>query len=376
MASGWLPSARKAVGESHATAGGALDLREGSGETAVMWLDAHIRLPQVTPTDLVALVRASVTDVLGGRGLASDALLAYVDITRPRNPVQGDYATSVALRAAKRVGVAPLELAGWLANDLSDRPGIATAEVAGAGFVNLRLAAEARGEAISQVLAAGQTRFAADELAGRTVVLAPPSVGPVRPHQLRQARTAALTAALANLLTGGGARVKLIEPPGASLDAVPDAVRYALLGAPAAAALDLDLELLASPVSENPGYAARFAHACLAGVLRQAADLGMRLGSGAHLPGHSTELALVGVLGDYPDVLRAAAVTRRPDRVVRCVDGVVAAYHGFSDACRVLPMGDEPINELYQARLALCAAAHRVLAGGLRVLGVTAPERL
>ncbi len=74
--------------------------------------------------------------------------------------------------------------------------------------------------------------------------------------------------------------------------------------------------------------------------------------------------------------MASAAELREPHRVARYLETLASAYHKFYDACRVLPMGDEEITELHRARLALCAAARQVLANGLGLLGVSAPERM
>jgi len=275
----------------------------------------HIRLRRVTPTDLAALIRAAATDVLSGRGLGADVLPVEIDIARPRNPAHGDYATSLALRTAKRAGVAPLELASWLVDDLSRRAGIATAEVAGPGFVNLRLAAAARGALVGEVLAAGE------------------GYGGAAP-------------ALADTLASEPLVAKTLA------------------------------SWLADSVDDSPAYRVRYAHARLASVARQAGDLGMFPGTGYHLLAHPTEGELIRTLGEYPAVVRAAAQPPAPHRVARYLQALVAACHRFEDSCQVLPKGDEPINDLYRARLALCAAARQVLGNGLGLLGVSAPERM
>jgi arginyl-tRNA synthetase len=108
----------------------------------------------VTPTDLVALVRDATTEVWTGRGLGAPPV--EIDLDRPRDPARGDYTTAVALRSARRAGVEPRALAGWLAEDLGRRPGIAAAEVAGPGFVNLRLSVAARASVIARIAAEGE----------------------------------------------------------------------------------------------------------------------------------------------------------------------------------------------------------------------------
>jgi arginyl-tRNA synthetase len=111
----------------------------------------------VTPAALAELVRSVAHDVLAGHGLDPAALPATVSVQRPRDPAHGDYATNVALQTGSRAGVPPQELAGWLAQVLARRREVRSAEVAGPGFLNLRLAADAQAEIVTQVLAAGES---------------------------------------------------------------------------------------------------------------------------------------------------------------------------------------------------------------------------
>ena len=91
---------------------------------------------------------------------------------------------------------------------------------------------------------------------------------------------------------------------------------------------------------------------------------------------HPREGDLIRTLGEFPAVVASAAELREPHRVARYLEALASAYHKFYDACRVLPMGDEETTELHRARLALCDAARQVLANGLGMLGVSAPERM
>ena len=93
----------------------------------------------MTPADLAALLKTIATAVLTQHEFDSAMLPDSVTVERPRNPEHGDYATNLALQVAKKVGANPRELAGWLADALADADGIASAEVAGPGFVNSRL---------------------------------------------------------------------------------------------------------------------------------------------------------------------------------------------------------------------------------------------
>ena len=121
----------------------------------------------MTPTALADLVQSVAHGVLAGRGLDTAVLPATVTVERPRDPEHGDYATNLALQTGKKAGVAPREFAGWLAEALAQHPGVRSVEVAGPGFLNMRLAADAQGEIVAQVLAAGARFGAGQDLAGR-----------------------------------------------------------------------------------------------------------------------------------------------------------------------------------------------------------------
>ena len=109
----------------------------------------------MTPADLAELLKTTAAAVLAEHGLDAAALPATVTVERPRNPEHGDYATNLALQLGKKVGANPRELAGWLADALTDADGIAAADVAGPGFVNLRIEASAQGVIVDNVIAAG-----------------------------------------------------------------------------------------------------------------------------------------------------------------------------------------------------------------------------
>ena len=75
-------------------------------------------------------------------------------------------------------------------------------------------------------------------------------------------------------------------------------------------------------------------------------------------------------------MLKTAAALREPHRVGRYLEDLAGDYHRFYDSCRVLPQGDEQPTDLHTARLALCQATRQVIANGLGILGVSAPERM
>ncbi|HEX2131746.1 MAG TPA: arginine--tRNA ligase [Actinophytocola sp.] len=554
----------------------------------------------MTPAALAELVRAVAVDVLTSRDLDHAALPATVTIERPRNPEHGDYATNLALQVAKKVGVPPRDLAGWLAEDIAGRDGVASADVAGPGFINFRLAADAQGEIVRQVLAAGADYGRGDALTGTRINLEFVSANPTGPLHLGGTRWAAAGDALGRVLAAQGAEVvreyyfndagaqidrfvrSLIasakgEPPpedgyagaylsdvaaavlraepgalslpdaecretfrrigvglmfdeikrslhefgtdfdvyfhedslhssgqvtevvealkehrhlyeadgawwlrstefgddkdrvvvksdgapayiagdiayfrdkrrrgfdlciymlgadhhgyiarlkaaAAALDDDPatvevligqlvnlvadgkpvrmskragtvvtmedlvdavgvDAARYALIRSSVDATLDIDLDLWSRSTSDNPVYYVQYAHARLASLARNAEDLGVKVPDSASdvdlsLLTHQREGELVRTIGDFPKVVATAAALREPHRVARYLEELASAYHKFYDACRILPQGDEEATPLTTARLALCAAARQLLANGLGLLGVTAPERM
>jgi arginyl-tRNA synthetase len=547
----------------------------------------------VTPALLADLVRASALEVLARRGLDGAALPEDVGVERPRNPEHGDYATNVALRTAKKAGVPPRDLATWLAEELAGKDGIASAEIAGPGFINLRLAADAQGGIVADVLAGGASYGHGDDYAGRNVNLEFVSANPTGPLHLGGTRWAAVGDALGRVLAARGAkvvreyyfndaggqidrfvrslvaaalgepapddgyggayigeiaaRVVAAEPDALSsphrdeifrrvgvgmmfdeikaalhafgtdfdvwfheqslhdsgavtaaverlkaseklyfndgawwlassaygddkdrpviksdgnpayiagdiayfldkrargfdlciymlgadhhgyisrlkaaaaalgddpavvevligqmvnlvqdggpvrmskragtvvtmedlVDAVGvDAARYSLIRSSVDSTLDVDIDLLRRRSNDNPVFYVQYAHARLASLARNAADLGVTPGTEYGLLEHPREGDLIRTLGEFPTVVASAAELREPHRVARYLEALASAYHKFYDACRVLPMGDEDTTELHRARLALCDAARQVLANGLGMLGVSAPERM
>ncbi len=156
-----------------------------------------------------------------------------------------------------------------------------------------------------------------------------------------------------------------------------DAARYALIRSSADSQLDIDLDLLVRQTSDNPVFYVQYAHARIASLLRNAAELGLERGTlAAGRLDHEREGDLLGALGEFPRVIATAAELREPHRVARYVEELAGTYHRFYDACRVLPRGDEEVTDLHHARLWLVEATRLVLANGLRLLGVSAPERM
>lgn len=551
----------------------------------------------MTPAALADLVRSSAVQIFTDRGLDLSILPEQVTVERPRNPEHGDYATNLALQVAKKAGLQPREFAEALAEVISSAPGIASAEVAGPGFLNLRLAADAQGEIVRQVLDAGADYGRGDSLVGQKINLEFVSANPTGPIHLGGTRWAAVGDALGRLLAAQGAEVTreyYINDAGAQIDRFAesllaaaegrptpedgyagayitdiaaeilrrepevlslldeerfatfkrlgvelmleeikqslsdfgthfdvwfsekslhtsgelesiladlkesgslyqkdgawwlrstehgddkdrvviksdgtlayiagdvaylrnkldrgfdlcvymlgadhhgyiarlkaaaaamghspdtvevligqlvnlvsggkpvrmskragtvvtmedlveavgvDAARYELCRYSVDASLDIDLDLLRKRTNENPVFYVQYAHARLASLQRNAAELNLEPRSDADvsLLTHPREGDLIRTIGEFPSVLRTAAELREPHRVARYLESLASAYHKFYDVARVLPQGDEEPTPLTYARLALCEATRQVLANGLSLLGVSAPERM
>ena len=158
-----------------------------------------------------------------------------------------------------------------------------------------------------------------------------------------------------------------------------DAARYTLIRYPVDTPMVMDIDILRRNTNENPVYYVQYAHARIAGVLRNVEELAIPTGLSNFDPSqlfHDRENELLGTLAEFPSVVAAAAAFREPHRVARYLEELAGVYHGFYADCRVLPLGEEAISPLHSARANLCAATKQVLANGLNLLGVSAPERM
>jgi arginyl-tRNA synthetase len=554
----------------------------------------------VTPAKLGEAVLAAARAVFTDRGLDHAALPERTTVERPRNPEHGDYASTIALQLAKQVGVPPRELAGALAERLGQARGIKSVEVAGPGFLNIRLDAAAAGQLARVVVEAGTAYGHSAALAGETINLEFVSANPTGPVHIGGVRWAAVGDALSRLLRAAGAKVgteyyfndagsqidrfarSLIaaargEPtpvdgyggayisdiatevvrahpevldlddaraqeifrvegvalmfaeikqsladfgvhfdvyfnekqlhdsgeldlalqrlsaqghvyeadgalwlrtsgfgddkdrvlrksdgdwtyfaadcayyldkrergfdrvvimlgadhhgyvgrmramvacfgddPDANLeiligqlvslvrdgqpmrmskragtvltledlvDAIGlDAARYALARYSSDSPIDIDVDLWTRSTRDNPVYYVQYVAARTASVARNAADVGLTRGNAEafhpELLDQDKENELLKSLGEYPAVVAAAAELREPHRVARYLEDLAGAYHRFYDTCRILPRGDEEITDVHRARLWLNDATRTVIANGLGLLGVRAPERM
>ncbi len=549
----------------------------------------------MTPAKLADAVLSAVVSVFTARGLDTSVLPENTTVERPRNPAHGDYASTLVLQVAKRAGVAPRELAGWVAERLREEPGIADVEVAGPGFLNIRLQAAAAGELARTIVTAGRAYGRSDRHAKQRVNLEFVSANPTGPIHIGGARWAAVGDALVRLLRAVGADVTAeyyVNDAGSQVDRfaasllaaargepVPedgykgqyiedvaqavlkarpdalsspdpqaifraeglrlmleeietsladfgvhfdvffsesdlhrrgelqaaldrlraeghvyeadgavwlrttdfgddrdrvlvrsngswtyfaadcayyldkrqrgfdrvvlllgadhhgyvgrlramaacfgddpdqtlevrigqfvnllrdgepvrsskragtiitledlveaigvDAARYALARYSLDSPIDLDIDLWTRTTNDNPVYYVQYAHARIASLLRNAAELGVdREPFNPALLDHPRESDLLKALGEFPEVVQTAAELREPHRIARYLEELAGTYHRFYDACRILPRGDEATTDLHRARLWLVEASRIVLASGLELLGVSAPDRM
>jgi arginyl-tRNA synthetase len=184
----------------------------------------------------------------------------------------------------------------------------------------------------------------------------------------------------------GGEEVKLSKRAGTIITLAElvekvgvDAARYTLIRYPVDTPMVMDIDVLRKNTNENPVYYVQYAHARIAAVLRNVAELKIAYSLENFDPAqlaHDRENELLGALAEYPRIVASAAELREPHRIARYLEELAGVYHGFYADCRVLPMGDEPAAPIHSARASLCAATMQVISNGLDLLGVSAPERM
>ncbi|MGA4851334.1 ArgS-related anticodon-binding protein NrtL [Streptomyces sp. G5(2025)] len=350
----------------------------------------------MTPVELSRTVLRALRHVVDA-GEFSVALPERVGVERPRPGGRGDYATNVALQVARAAGRTPRQVAEAVAPRLAAEAGIAGVDITGPGFLNITLAQSPAEALVRDVLARGRCYGHVRPDTGQLAQL----------HTPHEVRALVVADAARRILRSQGALVRLtcdaapdprwvdilgvrvdaygippqplpsLRPVPAPTDPLPlgrDAARWALLHPAAhdrprtAPAHGGDPHL--TQRESNPLFRVRYAHARCRALTRNAAALGFD----AH-PGdvqHARDL--LGALGDHPAVLAAAARHRAPDRLARHLVVTADALLAYQHA--VLPRGDEKPSAAHRARLALAEAAGTVLAGGLSLLGISAPEYL
>ncbi|MFB7169829.1 ArgS-related anticodon-binding protein NrtL [Streptomyces sp. NPDC056254] len=327
------------------------------------------------PADLsrcvVRAVRCAVDD---GELAPAAAAPARVVVERTRPGGVGDYATPVAFQVAKAARCAPRDVAGVLARRLGAEPGIERVEVTGAGFLNFVLPAPSAPAVIIEAIVR--------DIAIRDVRGGAAHVLPADESGLGLRERVVRRSVLRLVAAEGGTERDLPDTLAVAPVARRDGDVVARYGADAAA-----WAMLAVPARETPAFSdlllhqgeaneffrVRYAHARSRALERNAGRLGFHQEPG-DVDDVDEAAALLRLLADHPLVLEAAAYHRAPERLVRnlveLADALVDFHH------RVLPQGDEKPSAAHRARLALADAAGTVLAGGLALLGMDAPERL
>jgi arginyl-tRNA synthetase len=161
-----------------------------------------------------------------------------------------------------------------------------------------------------------------------------------------------------------------------------DALRYSLARYPADSPLVLDVAEITKQSNDNPVYYVQYAHARTCRMIENARDLGMALPADdafdPSLLDHERDGELLRALAEYPRVVASAAELREPHRVARYLEDTASVFNKWYDTkeCRMLPQGDDPVQPVNEARLVLTVATRTVIANGLDLLGVSAPERM
>ncbi|MFE5630353.1 ArgS-related anticodon-binding protein NrtL [Streptomyces sp. NPDC056543] len=347
----------------------------------------------MTPADLSLTVLHAVRRAVDDGVLRVD-VPENVTVERPRPGGLGDYASNVALTIARGAQRPPLDVAAILRERLRQSPGIAAVDITGPGFLNFTLQTGAQQDLVREILRRGE-RYGrlghsgqVAQPAYRADVRAAVTADAVRRILLSQGyavRTScedAADPAWADL----GVRIEAQDSRGRlATDIAPlpgpytaaellarfglDAARWGLLSAAGHDRAPLD-DLLLRQDESNPLFRVRYAHSRVRALVRNAEQSGFR----SEVREDVDAPVLTRALGDHPAVLASAARHRAPDRVARHLEVVADALLDFQHT--VLPLGDEKPSAAHRSRLALAEAAGVVLAGGLSLLGISAPDQI
>lgn len=191
----------------------------------------------MNPDALSTAIAVATRTVIGARDEAIAASITDSDVAleRPKNPDHGDWATSIALKVAKRIGMNPRDVAQELHASLSAIDGITSIDIAGPGFLNFTLDAAAAGEIARTIVTAGDTFGRNDTLAGQSINLEFVSANPTGPLHIGHTRWAGLGDSIGRVLRASGARVAnefYINDAGAQMDVFGESVLAAALGEP------------------------------------------------------------------------------------------------------------------------------------------------
>jgi arginyl-tRNA synthetase len=184
-------------------------------------------------------------------------------------------------------------------------------------------------------------------------------------------------------LLEAGEQVRLSKRAGTQVDLRellddigPDAVRFFLISRTADSQMELDLALARQQSDENPVYYVQYGHARIASILRYAQEQGHDdAGADLSLLAHPAELTLIRKLLELPEVVALAAEDLAVHHLPRYAQELAASFHSFYRDCRVVS-SDPADAGMNRARLRLAKAAKLVLGRVLRLMGVSAPERM
>ncbi|MFI6051593.1 ArgS-related anticodon-binding protein NrtL [Streptomyces violascens] len=327
----------------------------------------------MTPAELsrtvVRVVRSAVDE--GALSVAGDAVPDAVKVERPRPGGGGDYASGVALKLAAAAGLPPRRVAEVLRQRIADQPGISLVEISGPGFLNITLDRDGKDCVVRQVLEATTSYGYGEAFRGQGYGFA--EVSEERARVVTEVVVRLLRAQGAVARVGGtGEPLPLVACPETRLSELVgvDAARWAFLRAARHDRPRIEVEELLAQRESNAFFRVRYAYSRSRALTRNALELGFR-GEVGPVPGGEV---LLGLLGDHPGVLESAARHRAPDRLARQLEAVADELLRFQHG--VLPLGDEKPSAAHRNRLALAEAAGTVLAGGLSLLGIDAPEFL
>lgn len=155
-----------------------------------------------------------------------------------------------------------------------------------------------------------------------------------------------------------------------------DAARFFFVMRSIDSQLDFDLTLAAEKSNENPVYYIQYAHARICSIMRQLKEAGITTAAAEELKlsvlTEACEMELIKKLGEYPELIAAAAKERAVHRVAHYVHELAGLFHSFYNQCRILGVD----SDVQQARIALVKAVGHVIRHALGILGVSAPERM
>jgi arginyl-tRNA synthetase len=236
----------------------------------------------VTPQELASALARILTDIVAARGADIEVTEQDTQVERPKNREHGDWASNAAMKFAKRIGANPRELAEEISARAAEIDGVAKAEIAGPGFINITLDAASAGETARRVVEQGEAYGRGDALAGQKINLEFVSANPTGPLHMGHTRWAALGDSTARVLRAAGAEVTseyYINDAGAQMNKFGRSVLAAALGeeAPEDAYPGEYIQSLGARVREQLPGLAELAASDRDAALEQAQELGYQL---------------------------------------------------------------------------------------------------